>query len=45
MQAIQAHHSFANHVFPDSEANAVVNKFNALMPSQQQDILNFLRSL
>jgi CxxC motif-containing protein (DUF1111 family) len=28
-----------------SEANAVVDKFEALTPSQQQDILNFLRSL
>jgi len=28
-----------------SEANGVINNFNALTPSQQQDILNFLRSL
>jgi Di-haem oxidoreductase, putative peroxidase len=28
-----------------SEANAVITKFNALTASQQQDILNFLRSL
>jgi len=28
-----------------SEANAVINNFNGLSPSQQQDILNFLRSL
>jgi len=28
-----------------SEANRVINNFNALTPSQQQDILNFLRSL
>ena len=28
-----------------SEADAVINNFNALTPSQQQDILNFLRSL
>ena len=28
-----------------SEANGVINNFNALSPSQQQDILNFLRSL
>jgi Di-haem oxidoreductase, putative peroxidase len=28
-----------------SEANQVVRSFNALSPSQQQDILNFLRSL
>jgi CxxC motif-containing protein (DUF1111 family) len=28
-----------------SEANAVINNFNGLSPTQQQDILNFLRSL
>ncbi len=28
-----------------SEANAVINRFNALHPSQKQDLLNFLRSL
>lgn len=28
-----------------SEANAVITNYNALTPSQQQDILNFLRSL
>ena len=28
-----------------SEANAVVNNFNALRASQKQDVLNFLRSL
>jgi len=31
--------------FCGSEANAVVNNFFALAPAQQQDILNFLRSL
>ena len=29
----------------NSEANAVINTFNALSQGQQQDILNFLRSL
>lgn len=29
----------------NSEANAVVNSYNALTSSQQQDLLNFLRSL
>jgi hypothetical protein len=29
----------------NSEANAVVNNYNALSSSQQQDLLNFLRSL
>jgi hypothetical protein len=28
-----------------SEANGVIAKFNALTAAQQQDILNFLRSL
>ena len=45
VQAIQAHRSASNGVFPNSEANAVTDKFNALTPSQQQDVINFLRSL
>ncbi len=39
LQAIAAHSS------PGSEANAVIQNFNALTPPQQQDLLNFLRSL
>jgi CxxC motif-containing protein (DUF1111 family) len=39
MQAIQAHSSSG------SEANAVVKLFNSLNANQQQDMLNFLRSL
>ena len=31
--------------FCGSEANAVVNNFFSLTPAQQQDVLNFLRSL
>jgi CxxC motif-containing protein (DUF1111 family) len=31
--------------YPPSEANAVIHKFNALSPGQQQSILDFLRSL
>lgn len=38
-QAIRSHGSSG------SEANAVVNRFNSLSPSQMQDLLNFLRSL
>jgi CxxC motif-containing protein (DUF1111 family) len=30
---------------PCSEATQVINKFNNLLPSQKQDLLNFLRSL
>jgi len=33
------------HSSPGSEANTVVNRFQALSPGQRQDILNFLRSL
>jgi CxxC motif-containing protein (DUF1111 family) len=39
MQAIQAHQS------DGSEANQVISNFQNLSPSQQQDLLNFLRSL
>src|SRR5437660_474793 len=56
LQAIETH-ADCNGKIPDgnhdrfhpskcsSEANGVINNFNALSPSQQQDILNFLRSL
>ena len=39
LTAIQAHAS------QGSEANGVVQRFNGLNPGQQQDVLNFLRSL
>jgi CxxC motif-containing protein (DUF1111 family) len=39
MQAIEAHQS------KGSEANQAVNFFNSLITQQQQDLLNFLRSL
>jgi len=39
LAAIQAHSS------PGSEANAVIKSFNALSNQQQQDLMNFLRSL
>jgi CxxC motif-containing protein (DUF1111 family) len=39
LQAIQTHGS------QGSEANAVEQHFDNLSPSQQQDLLNFLRSL
>ena len=44
-QAIQEHKSFGNSQFPSSEANKVVDKFNALNANDEQDVLNFLRSL
>jgi CxxC motif-containing protein (DUF1111 family) len=39
MAAIEAHQS------PNSEANGVIQRFNNLAQTQQQDILNFLRAL
>jgi hypothetical protein len=39
LTAIQAHSSTG------SEANQVINNFNQMSPQQQQDLLNFLRSL
>lgn len=43
--AIQAHASNGNSRHPDSEANKSVAAFNDLRNSEQQDLLNFLRSL
>jgi CxxC motif-containing protein (DUF1111 family) len=34
-----------DHASPGSEANTVINMFNLLPAQQQQDVLNFLRSL
>ncbi len=45
VQAIQAHGSNGNRQYQNSEANGVVNNYNSLTSSQQQDLLNFLRSL
>ncbi len=45
VQTIQAHGSNGNRQYPSSEANGVVNNYNHLSTSQQQDLLNFLRSL
>jgi CxxC motif-containing protein (DUF1111 family) len=44
-EAIQAHRSGANSKFGASEANAVIDKYNRLGEGDQQDLLNFLRSL
>lgn len=38
-------HASSPYSFPPSEANQVINNFNNLSASNQQDILNFLRSL
>jgi CxxC motif-containing protein (DUF1111 family) len=45
MKVIADHASNANSQFPASEANQVVQNFNNLSSSDQQAILNFLRSL
>jgi len=43
--AVEDHFCEGNAQYPASEANAVVNAFNALDPTNQQDLINFLRSL
>jgi CxxC motif-containing protein (DUF1111 family) len=43
--AIMAHRSFGNLQFGPSEANRVINSFEALGGQDTQDIFNFLRSL
>jgi CxxC motif-containing protein (DUF1111 family) len=46
LEAIQAHADDDNaQKYPPSEANAVIQKFNALIPDDKQAILDFLRSL
>ena len=45
VQAIEYHFSNGNRQYPSSEANGVVNNYNRLSPSDQQDLVNFLRSL
>jgi CxxC motif-containing protein (DUF1111 family) len=45
VQTIQAHASSGNRTYPSSEANGVVSNYNHLSSSDQQDLLNFLRSL
>ena len=44
-KAIQEHRSSGNSKFGPSEANAVIDRYNRLGESEQQDLLNFLRSL
>ncbi len=38
-------HAIQQHAGNGSEANVVISQFNRLSPQQQQDLLNFLRSL
>jgi len=43
--AIKAHQSAGNTKYGPSEANRVIDNYNRLSDSDQQDLLNFLRSL
>jgi len=45
LTAITAHRSNANGTYPASEANTVIDRFNALSATAKQNMLNFLRSL
>ncbi len=45
LEAINQHSSQGNQNFPASEANAVINNFQRLAPSDKQAVLDFLRSL
>jgi CxxC motif-containing protein (DUF1111 family) len=45
IEAIREHKSAGNSRFGPSEANKVIDKFNDLRDDDQQDLLNFLRSL
>jgi CxxC motif-containing protein (DUF1111 family) len=45
IKAINQHASFSDGHYPDSEANGVINNFRKLSPQDEQDLLNFLRSL
>ena len=45
LTAIAAHRSNANGTYQASEANTVIDRFNALSATQKQNVLNFLRSL
>jgi CxxC motif-containing protein (DUF1111 family) len=45
LKAIRDHSSPASPKYPASEANGVVRKFNRLSPTDQQAVLDFLRSL
>jgi len=45
VQAIENHFSLGNGTYPASEANQSVTNFNAMSSKNQQDLVNFLRSL
>jgi CxxC motif-containing protein (DUF1111 family) len=45
VEAIRAHRSAGNRRYGPSEANAVIDSYDALSPTEQQDLVNFLRAL
>lgn len=45
VQAVEDHYCAGNSQYPPSEANAVIDNFNALSAKNQQDLIYFLRSL
>ncbi|HEY6292818.1 MAG TPA: di-heme oxidoredictase family protein, partial [Terriglobia bacterium] len=45
VQAVEDHFCPASAQYPASEANGVVSAFNGLSAGNQQDLINFLRSL
>jgi CxxC motif-containing protein (DUF1111 family) len=45
IEAIRAHRSAGNRRYGPSEANAVIDSYDALSPTAQQDLVNFLRAL
>jgi len=45
IEAIRAHRSAGNRRYGPSEANAVIDSYDALPATAQQDLVNFLRSL
>ena len=45
VQAIEAHSSYGNRQYQSSEAVSVIKNYNALSSSDQQALLNFLRTL
>jgi CxxC motif-containing protein (DUF1111 family) len=45
VQTVAAHASQGNNQFQGSEANAVIRNYNQLSTSDQQALINFLRTL
>jgi hypothetical protein len=45
VQAIEDHFCNGNGTYPASEANTVIDGFNAATAKDQQDLVNFVRTL